>query len=374
MCPAGIKTCLRKGLPGLLLVLSLWCCWGMSCCVFAAGAAGTALTWKNPEDKVISVSVGEKRQLEVLQGRKRVRNSSLYWTSSKPSVVHVNENGEIYAARKGSAVVACRWPGSKAGKLTCKVTVKGNVDYIAHRGAVGRAPENTLRGFIIAAKRGFKRTETDIRQTADGQWILLHDKNFSRMCGCDLAPGQMTLKEVEKLKIISGSNIEKYSNDPLATRIPTYKEFLKVCKQYKLIPHVHIKDSYEDVSGKKLQEEMQRLFEETKAVMQGKEVLFLSSNMNVLIQLQKVAKSEQYTEMRFSLLVDRINSENISLCHKHGFGMSSSYKYVTQNWVNRCIRKHIELNLWTVKNRTILRRYRAMGVWLFTTNLYAKFP
>jgi glycerophosphoryl diester phosphodiesterase len=51
---------------------------------------------------------------------------------------------------------------------------------IGHRGAAARAPENTLAGFRKARALNCRWVEFDVRLTADGQPILLHDNRLER--------------------------------------------------------------------------------------------------------------------------------------------------------------------------------------------------
>jgi glycerophosphoryl diester phosphodiesterase len=46
---------------------------------------------------------------------------------------------------------------------------------IGHRGAAGHAPENTLASIAQAVALGCDLSEVDVRRTADGYPILLHD-------------------------------------------------------------------------------------------------------------------------------------------------------------------------------------------------------
>jgi len=46
---------------------------------------------------------------------------------------------------------------------------------IAHRGASGRAPENTLSAFGLAVKMGARAFEFDVHRTADGELVVHHD-------------------------------------------------------------------------------------------------------------------------------------------------------------------------------------------------------
>ena len=51
---------------------------------------------------------------------------------------------------------------------------------IAHRGASGRAPENTTAAFELALEQGADAIELDVRLTADGVPVVLHDPTLDR--------------------------------------------------------------------------------------------------------------------------------------------------------------------------------------------------
>jgi glycerophosphoryl diester phosphodiesterase len=51
---------------------------------------------------------------------------------------------------------------------------------IAHRGASGSAPENTLAAFELAVTQGADAFELDVRLTADGVPVVLHDATLDR--------------------------------------------------------------------------------------------------------------------------------------------------------------------------------------------------
>jgi glycerophosphoryl diester phosphodiesterase len=51
---------------------------------------------------------------------------------------------------------------------------------IAHRGASGSAPENTLPAFELAVRQGADAIELDVRVTRDGIPVVLHDATLDR--------------------------------------------------------------------------------------------------------------------------------------------------------------------------------------------------
>jgi glycerophosphoryl diester phosphodiesterase len=56
---------------------------------------------------------------------------------------------------------------------------------VGHRGAAAYAPENTLESFREARRRGATWVETDVKLTADGVPILMHDASLKRTMGID---------------------------------------------------------------------------------------------------------------------------------------------------------------------------------------------
>ncbi len=52
-----------------------------------------------------------------------------------------------------------------------------------HRGARGEAPENTIAGARHAVERGTRQLEIDLRLSADGQLVVMHDDTLRRTTG-----------------------------------------------------------------------------------------------------------------------------------------------------------------------------------------------
>ncbi|MGH7259299.1 MAG: glycerophosphodiester phosphodiesterase [Nitrospiraceae bacterium] len=78
---------------------------------------------------------------------------------------------------------------------------------IGHRGACGHAPENTLASIERAIALGCAFTEVDVRRTADGALVLLHDERVDRTTNGQGLVAEMTLEDIRKLDAGGGQTI-----------------------------------------------------------------------------------------------------------------------------------------------------------------------
>jgi len=69
----------------------------------------------------------------------------------------------------------------------------------AHRGASAHAPENTLAAFEMAIAQGADGIELDVKLSADGQVVVIHDPIVDRTTGAHGRVKDMTLDELRAL-------------------------------------------------------------------------------------------------------------------------------------------------------------------------------
>lgn len=110
------------------------------------------------------------------------------------------------------------------------------VKIVAHRGGVQLGPENTLVTFLKAAELGVDYVEMDIRQTKDGEFVLMHDAKVKRTTNGNGKVKDMTLAEIQKLDAGSW-----YGKDFEGEKVPTLREVLKGIKG-KVLPDLDFKD------------------------------------------------------------------------------------------------------------------------------------
>ena len=87
---------------------------------------------------------------------------------------------------------------------------------IGHRGAAGHGPENTLAAIQKGIALGVDFVEIDLRRTADGVLVVLHDETVNRTTNGKGRVDHLSLQEVKKFNAGNGEHI------------PTLKEVLKV--------------------------------------------------------------------------------------------------------------------------------------------------
>lgn len=105
-----------------------------------------------------------------------------------------------------------------------------DVMVVAHRAVWDNAPENSIKSIEDAIVLGVDMVELDIRQTADGVLILMHDETIDRMTDGTGRVDQLTLEEIKAfhLRNRNGGTITTY-------KVPTLAEAMLVAKDRILV-------------------------------------------------------------------------------------------------------------------------------------------
>jgi glycerophosphoryl diester phosphodiesterase len=108
---------------------------------------------------------------------------------------------------------------------------------IAHRGDHTIYPENTIQAYEQAIKNGADYIEIDLRTTADGRFVSLHDASVNRMTDGKGQIKDLTLEQIENLKVSV-----KSKPDTALYRIPTFEQILKLCRD-KIYIYIDFKEA-----------------------------------------------------------------------------------------------------------------------------------
>src|SRR5262249_54446746 len=91
------------------------------------------------------------------------------------------------------------------GVLALAATIPFNlsepVQVTAHRGYSRVAPENALAAVRKALEAGAEWAEIDVQETADGEVVVLHDRDLLRMTGDKRRLAELTLAELRRLRV-----------------------------------------------------------------------------------------------------------------------------------------------------------------------------
>jgi hypothetical protein len=132
------------------------------------------------------------------------------------------------------------------GALPAAEPVKPARQFISHRGVNLRgtlAGENSLEAVVYTRRAGFATLETDVRLTADGHLVVMHDETLNRTCLA--ADGSKLRQPVPVANVtladLRSNYILKADKPADRTRVPTLREFLEECRRQRLLPFIEPK-------------------------------------------------------------------------------------------------------------------------------------
>ena len=114
---------------------------------------------------------------------------------------------------------------------------------IAHRGACGYAPENTMEAFRMALEMGADGIELDIHLTSDGQVVVCHDEKIDRTSN---GQGEITSYTLDELRSMD-FGYHFYGKERRGIKLPTLDEVYELIAPTNMIVNVEIKSSDPDI-------------------------------------------------------------------------------------------------------------------------------
>ena len=121
-----------------------------------------------------------------------------------------------------SGVLAVTAIGIVGVLVVHRIPVEDDVLVIAHRGASGAAPENTIAAIDRAIADGTDWVEIDVQESADGVVVVAHDKDFMRQSRVSRTVWESTYDELRDIDIGSW-----FSPEFSGERVPTLREVLE---------------------------------------------------------------------------------------------------------------------------------------------------
>jgi glycerophosphoryl diester phosphodiesterase len=193
------------------------------------------------------------------------------------------------------------------------------VHIIAHRGASAYAPENTLAAFAKAVDFGADILELDVRQTRDGELVVLHDASVNRTTNGKGRVADLTLEQIKALDAGSW-----FSPDFVGERVPTLAEVVDATPDFTTLL-VELKGSPEEYPG--MEARVVRFIRQRGI---EKRVILKSFERDVLNRLRMLAPDIP----RLRIVVSEISFLGLIIGHGVHFGsvFEDDVQYLQHHW------------------------------------------
>jgi glycerophosphoryl diester phosphodiesterase len=217
---------------------------------------------------------------------------------------------------------------------------------IAHRGASGYAPENTLAAFRRAVAQGVSFIETDLHLTRDAHFVAIHDETLDRTTTGKGAIQQMTLADVRRLDAGSW-----FASEFMGERVPTLEEILEFAKKNDVVFYLELKPSgfwggeHALISALRDSGEIAR-------------VVIISFDPVILASLRKIDPTVM-TGLVFNGQVEDAFEKTQEI---GGRQIAVRGDLVTPNFLQEAHRRDLQVVCWTINSHAHMRLLVAAGV------------
>jgi glycerophosphoryl diester phosphodiesterase len=231
------------------------------------------------------------------------------------------------------------------------LSVAGQVQVTAHRGASGYAPENTMASFKKAVSMGADYAELDVQETKDGYIVITHDASLLRCTGVDKNIYDLTLAEVKKLNAGSW-----FDSSFTGEQIPELRDVIAYAKG-KIKLNIELKINGHQVN---LADSTVKIVKELGF---ADDCIFTSFDYSQLKRVKEI-DSTLKTGLIFYIMpadIDIYSDENIDL-------LSVEQTLIDQTLMSKAKAAGREVHAWTVDTKTLMSRLIRLGVTSIITN------
>lgn len=232
---------------------------------------------------------------------------------------------------------------------------------VAHRGASGDAPENTLPAFELAWKQGADAIEGDFHLTRDGRIVCIHDADTQRVAGEKLVVRESTFEQLRKL------DVGRWKDPKFAgTTIPTLGEVLALVPPGKKI-FVEVKTDAGIVPA--------LLAELRQSALKPEQVVIISFQADVIAKVRKNQpqyKANWLTSFKIDdqgVVQPTLEKMLTTLRETHATGLGSNFKHVDASLVRLLEDAGFEYHVWTVDVPEVAGQFVDWKARSITTNL-----
>lgn len=217
---------------------------------------------------------------------------------------------------------------------------------IAHRGASGHAPENTLAAFERAVQLGAAFIETDLHLTRDARFVAMHDATLERTTNGRGAVHDFTLGELRELD--AG---KWFDREFMGERIPTLEEILEFSREHDAVFYLEIK--YDSAWG--MHHALVAALQKAQSAARTAVISFDPGTLKAIHRLDP--------SLMIGLLIDRPVPDFVTLATSAGARQVCPVSaIVTPELVGQAHQCDLHVAAWTVNTVDEMRRMMAAGV------------
>jgi glycerophosphoryl diester phosphodiesterase len=210
---------------------------------------------------------------------------------------------------------------------------------IAHRGASGHAPENTLAAFERAVALGAGFIETDLHLTRDARFVAIHDPTLERTTNGTGRVQDLTLAEIRKLD--AGMWFDR---EFMGQKVPTLEEIIEFAAKHDVIFYLELK--YEAAWG--MHHSLLGALQKSDGAARS---IIISSNESTLAALRKVDPSAM-----MGLIFEETSQDYAKAGIELGVRqLCPQYRLVTSEMVEQAHRLDLQVATWTVDDAAVMR-------------------
>lgn len=207
---------------------------------------------------------------------------------------------------------------------------------ISHRGYSTIAPENTIPAYVLSKKMGFDYAECDVSFTSDGVAVLLHDETIDRTSNGTGKISELTYEEVSQYDFGSWK-----SADYAGTKIPTFEEFIRVCKEIQLHPIIELKQGSTYTA-----EQIKSVVQIVEANGMKGNVTYVSFSADYLGYVRDADETANLGYTVTDITVGYLNRALLLKTGKNKIRLHCNYAAITDEKVNLCMQAGIPLEAW----------------------------
>ncbi len=210
-----------------------------------------------------------------------------------------------------------------------------NTTVTAHRGKASFVPENTIRGMKKLLPTGIKFIEIDVRTTKDSNLVIMHDASLKRTTNSKAKVGELTTKELKKVKVTGWFNIRFRKNT-----IPTLEEVCRLVKNWNTDNPERIINLYvdcKDANPQVLLETLNKFYMAHSSVFYGNDTYLKTlRDLDPKLKIMPGLKNENDLEVKtinlkpyaFDVSYASLTPELVERIHSHGILVFSDLLFI----------------------------------------------